>query len=173
MMALTLTVPLLLGTALATEAAEAPVRTCVDTKIVTKVLDEGQVAAGVRLEWDAPFAAGELTTASFAANGYSVVGLYVSEDGAWNHAETAGRYVFLVFEDPADIGAGTRNTLQCKDGGNVLRDLTGRHPVLLRQEPLFRQGAYPHGNRQMHGVFRNGGRLHHPIPAVHSRWLGG
>jgi predicted peptidase len=124
MMALALTVTLLLGTALATEAAEAPVWTCVDAKIVTKVLDEGQVAAGVRVEWDAPFAAGELTTASFAVNGYSVVGLYVSEDGAWNHAETAGRYAFLVFEDPASIGTGTRNTLQYKDGGNVLRDLT-------------------------------------------------
>ncbi len=124
MIALALTLMLLLGTALATEATEAPVRTWVDAKIVTKVLDEGQVVAGVRLEWDVPFAAGELTTASFVVNGYTVVGLYVNEDGAWNHAETAGRYVFLVFEDPAGIGTGTHNTLQYKDGGNVLRDLT-------------------------------------------------
>jgi predicted peptidase len=32
--------------------------------------------------------------------------------------------VFLEFEDPAGIGTGTHNTLQYKDGGNVLRDLT-------------------------------------------------
>jgi predicted peptidase len=124
LIALTLTLTLLAGAALATEVAEAPVRVFVDARIVTKVLDEGQVVAGVRIEWDAPFTAGELTTASFVVNGYTIVALYVNEDGAWHHAETAGRYVFLEFEDPAGIGTGTHNTLQYKDGGNVLRDLT-------------------------------------------------
>jgi predicted peptidase len=82
LIALTLTLTLLTGAALATEVAEAPVRVFVDARIVTKVLDEGQVVAGVRIEWDAPFTAGELTTASFVVNGYTIVALYVNEDGA-------------------------------------------------------------------------------------------
>lgn len=123
--ALALTLMLLTGVAFATEVAdETPAPTLVDAKIITKVLDEGQVVAGVRLEWDAPFTAGALTTASFAVNGYTIIGLYVNEDGIWKHAAAAGNYVFLEFEDPAGIGTGTHNTLQYKDGGNVLRDLT-------------------------------------------------
>ena len=105
-------------------AEEAPTPAFVDAVIVTKVLDEGQVVAGVRLEWDLEFAAGALTTSSFAVNGYTIIGLYVNNDGAWKHAETSGKYVFLEFEDPVGIGTGTHNTLQYKDGHNLLRDLT-------------------------------------------------
>lgn len=125
LIAIVLSLMLLIGAAFATQTTEeGRAAACVDATIITKVIDEGQIVAGVRLEWDTPFAAGALTTDSFAINGYTIVGLYVNENGAVNHAETSGRYVFLTFEDPVGIGCGTHNTLQYKDGGNVLRDLT-------------------------------------------------
>ncbi|MGI6240067.1 MAG: hypothetical protein ACOYI5_10630 [Christensenellales bacterium] len=126
--ALILSILMLTGVALATDAtepeAELPAPVFVDATIVTKVIDEGQIVTGVRLEWDIEFLAGQLTTSSFAVNGYTIIGLYINNDGVWKHAETAGKYVFLEFEEPAGIGTGTYNTLQYKEGSNLLRDLT-------------------------------------------------
>lgn len=123
LIALLLGLMMLMTVAVAEETAEeAPTPAFVDAVIVTKVLDEGQVIAGARLEWDLEFAAGALTVANFSVTGFTVIGLYVNNDGVWKHAETSGKYVFLEFEEPVGIGTGTYNTLQYTSGHNLLRD---------------------------------------------------
>jgi len=129
---------MLFGTALAAEITPQPTITpvpsptpmpepmpsFVEARIITHVLDEGQAVSGVRLEWDREFRAGALTVDSFTINGYTILGVYVNNDGVLYHAESAGKYVFLILEDPVGIGTQSHGTIQYKEGHNILRDVT-------------------------------------------------
>ena len=99
--------------AFAEEAVEeVPPPNPVDAKIVTKVIDEGQIINGVRIEFDGEWTTGALTTSSFSVNGFTVTQLYINNSGRVNHAEYTGKYVFVTFEEPVGIGGGTYGTLQ-------------------------------------------------------------
>lgn len=115
--------------AFAEEAAEEviPPPNPVDAKIVTKVIDEGQIINGVRIEFDGEWTTGTLTTSSFTVNGFSVVQLYINNSGRPGEAEYTGKYVFAMFDEPMGIGGGTYGTLQYSmDTGtnSAPRDLT-------------------------------------------------
>lgn len=106
---------------------EAPNYNPVDAKIITKVIDEGMIINGVRIEFDGAWTAGDLTTSSFTVNGFTVVQQYLNNTGVVGEAEATGKYVFLTFEEPAGIGTGSYGVLQY-DGNTGLnsapRDLT-------------------------------------------------
>lgn len=111
--------------AFAEEAVEeVPPPNPVDAKIVTKVIDEGQIINGVRIEFDGEWTTGALTTSSFGVNGFTVTQLYINNSGRVNHAEYTGKYVFVTFEEPVGIGGGTYGTLQYAGTNSAPRDLT-------------------------------------------------
>lgn len=111
--------------AFAEEAVEeVPPPNPVDAKIVTKVIDEGQIINGVRIEFDGEWTTGALTTSSFSVNGFTVTQLYINNSGRVNHAEYTGKYVFVIFEEPVGIGGGTYGTLQYAGTNSAPRDLT-------------------------------------------------
>lgn len=101
-----------------------PMPTMLEATITTRVLDEGQVVSGVCMKWDKEVPAGFFTPESFTVNGYTIIGVYVNNSGLMHHAESAGKYVFLRFDEPSGIGTGTYGTIQYKDGHNYLRQLT-------------------------------------------------
>lgn len=111
--------------AFAEEAVEeVPPPNPVDAKIVTKVLDEGQIINGVRVEFDAEWTTGALTTSSFSVNGFDVIQLYINNSGRVGHAEYTGKYVFVIFDEPAGIGGGTFGVMQYAGTNSAPRDLT-------------------------------------------------
>ncbi len=97
----------------AEEAEEpAPDFAAVDAKIITKVIDEGQIINGVRIEFDGEWTAGQITTSTFSVNGFTVVQQYLNNTGVVGEAAYTGKYVFLIFEEPVGIGSGSYGTLQ-------------------------------------------------------------
>lgn len=111
--------------AFAEEAVEeVPPPNPVDAKIVTKVIDEGQIINGVRVEFDGEWTTGALTTSSFSVNGFDVIQLYINNSGRVGHAEYTGKYVFVIFDEPSGIGGGTYGTLQYAGTNSAPRDLT-------------------------------------------------
>lgn len=81
---------------------------------VGETLHEGQTIVGVRLEYPGEVNAADIDYAStFSANGYSIVGTFVNNDGVWGHAEVRGKYVFLMF--------GTNPVPGAIDGHTLLR----------------------------------------------------
>ena len=115
---------LLMGFAFAEETAAEPEPdpAYVDGKILTKVLDEGQIICGLRLEFDKEWAGGKLTTSSFTVRGFDVIGLYLNNTGVPGQAEYTGKYVFVLFDDPSGIGTMNNGTLQYTGGQNLLRE---------------------------------------------------
>ena len=109
-------------TAFAEEPEAVPDPVYVDGKIVTKVLDEGQIICGLRLEFDSEWAGGKLTTGSFTVRGFDVIGLYLNNSGIPGQAEYTGKYVFVMFDDPSGIGTMNNGTLQYTGGQNLLRE---------------------------------------------------
>lgn len=112
----------------------------VDAKIVTKVLDEGQIISGVRLEFDSEWTGGALTTSTFAVRGFDVTGLYLNNSGLPGEAEYSGKYVFVNFDDPAGIGTGNNGTLQYNNGQNLLREQTLCVSYVPKQEMFYATG---------------------------------
>lgn len=128
------------GAVLAQAEEATPDPEFVDAKIITKVLDEGQIISGVRLEFDGEWAGGALTTSTFAVRGFDVVGIYLNNSGAVGEAAYSGKYVFVIFDDPAGIGTGNNGTLQYHGGQNLLREQTLCVSYVPKQEMFYATG---------------------------------
>lgn len=105
-------------------AEEEIIPQVVDAKIITKVLDEGMVINGVRVEFDNEFAAGKLTTSSFSVNGFTVLQTYVNNSGKIDDAAMSGKYAFVIFDEPNGIGTGSYGLLQYAGQNSAPRDVT-------------------------------------------------
>ena len=121
-LALLIALMMLTGMAAFAEEVAEPDPAYVDGKIVTKVLDEGQIICGLRLEFDKEWAGGKLTTSSFSVRGFEIIGLYLNNTGVPGQAEYTGKYVFVMFDEPEGIGTMANGTLQYTGGQNLLRE---------------------------------------------------
>ena len=69
-----------------------------DMRYVILPADGEDSIVGVRLRYPAPVELSALSVDTYEVADYPYCGLFVNDDGMWGHAETAGRFVFLLFQ---------------------------------------------------------------------------